>query len=324
MEQTWRLGRGASASSLRTPRVKSPYLLLIALILLIPWAGAVGEGDPLEAARAEVLNEYFGDALVRRMHIDAAPVIERFGGINVFTTAQFGNSFLVGTVDGGEIFDARNRDNMRIFKAYAKERLLILNLSEREGYCRYALAATRFLREMGYDAVLFNPDEYHPVFTRADDTWMFIREDPVRAAGSSIFYSAQVKDRRVEVEGGLSMEALSPPSLSIFYVPSPGTEYGPYRIVETEPVKGSSSPHLLNPYRRGKASEEMLKKRAHLGIVPCPFSFRENIPVGAWVKPGALEEKWKIGMRFSGSDRAYTWGACGIYVVPLDRDLWKR
>jgi len=296
-------------------------LLVFAVLLL---AGqAAGKGSPLEERRGAVVREYFSRGLAERMRADASAAAGRFGGLNVFSTAQFGTSFLTGEADPGDIFDARIPGNEKIFRSYARDRLLVLNPPEKEGYCRYALAATRFVRELGYDAVLFRPDEFHPLFTRSTDTWMYLREEPVNPGAERRYYSAQVRARRVEVEGGCPMEALDSVTLCPFYVPSPASEYRPYRVVRGETVETTTRPEMINRYARTAATGEMRKWRALLGVAPCSLSFRRSVRVGAWVKADALEEKWKVGMRFSGSDRSYTWGACGLYVVPLDGEFWR-
>lgn len=286
---------------------------------------AATTGEFATGVKDRILDEYFPDKLVRRMKNDAKPIVERFYRINVFTSSQYGKNFVTGVVDIGDVFDARNPINRRIFKRYARDNLLILNPGEKKHYNRYALAATRFIRELGYDVVLFYPDEFHPVFTNLDDTWMFIREDPVGKplAEDGYYYSGRIKNRQIAIKGGLSLEPLNLVRTPEFYVPVAGEKYEPYQLVKSRIVTESSRPEILNPYEGTNVTLRMRKKREHLGIIPSDLSGRKAVAVGSWFEESSAEKQVKVGFRFSGNERKYTWGDCGMYVIPLDREFWK-
>jgi len=269
-----------------------------------------------------VLNAYFSQEQVGQMKNDAQPFIDRYG-VNLFTTAQYGTVFYVGTANIKDIFDARIDSNYKVFLKYAQDNNLILNPTPTDGsnyYSRYSLAATKFIQEFEYDAVLFRPDEYHPIFTTSSDTWMFLRDTP-----SKFYYSKRVDNRQPLIEGGLQMQPLNLADLWMFYIPVPESpKYQSYKYMEGYyPIQGTSGADNMSNFEPVTASQETINKRAQLGIIPCPLSHRNNVPVGTWKSKNYLDGTWKIGFSFSGEVKVYTWGGQGLYILPLDKEFWK-
>jgi hypothetical protein len=290
--------------------------------------------DP-EAVIKWVLATYYSPETVTLMQEDAAPIVGHYGGLNVFTTAQYGRRFIVGTVDLKDVFDARIPANHEVFKKYARDNFLITNPAPSQIYYMYSLASTRFMRELAYDGVLFRPDEFHPVFTKSTDTWLYLREEPDGVHGQhpapnvTIYYSARIDDRRPEVEGGLRMSGINSSSLWMYYIPVPETgssaeKYVPYEPVERETQHGSTSPEILNEYVPPVATAEIMARRQALGIVSSPLSNRDDLPVGGWKNQDYSDSIWRIGFSFSPSDTQLTWSGNGHYIVPLDPAYWRE
>lgn len=206
-------------------------LLAAAFIIttVIPSFGA--EFD--KAARDKILEEYYPPALVQRMMDDARAAAEKFDGINIFSTAQYGDRFLTGIVDLGDVFDARIPENLAVFKKYARDNLLILNVDDSSHYNKYAMAADRFMKELGYDAVIFYPDEFHPVFTGEKDAWLFIREEPA-GKEKGYYISNRLKNRRFAVTGGLPTAPKASGNHFIYYIPEAGAQYTTYKFIPDE------------------------------------------------------------------------------------------
>src|SRR5688500_15413435 len=78
-----------------------------------------------------------------------------FPGARPFSSAQYGSDFIVGTIRILDVFDARHTINQKAFEKYAATR------PPRVGALS---AASLFLKEFGYDTVLYPPDEFHPHF----------------------------------------------------------------------------------------------------------------------------------------------------------------
>lgn len=275
--------------------------------------------------RDKILLEYFPPKLVQRMHRDALPILKRYKGINVFSSCQYGDVFVTGKMDIGDVFDARIPQNMDIFKRYARDHILILNTSEKEHYNQYSLAAYHFLREYRYDVVLFYPDEFNPVFTTPYDCWMFVFEEPLKKGKDNLYYSKRIKNRRIAVEGGIPLEPLNLISLPQFYIPTPSSSYSPFKLTNGEEFTYFKEPAMLNPYDPPmKVSEEICKKREMLGIIPSPLSHRKGISVGIWMNKADAYKFLKYGIFFGGDKRKYTWSDCGFYTLPLEDVFWKN
>ncbi len=274
--------------------------------------------------RDKILFKYFPPKLVQRMYRDALPILKRYKGINVFSSCQYGNVFVTGRMDVGDVFDARIPQNMEIFKRYARDHILILNTSEKEHYNQYSLAAYHFLKEYRYDVVLFYPDEFNPVFTTPYDCWMFIFEEPLKRGKDRLYYSRRIRDRKITVEGGIPLEPLNLISLPQFYIPTPSSSYTPFKLVEGKKFTSFEKPSILNPYSPPmEVSEDIRMKRESLGIVPSPLSHKRNIPVGIWMSRADAHKFLKYGIFFGGDKRKYTWSDCGFYALPLEKVFWE-
>lgn len=294
--------------------------------------------DP-DATMKWVLATYYSPETVAKMQSDAAPIITSYLGMNVFTTAQYGRRFIVGTINVKDIFDARISTNYEIFKKYARDNFLITNPLPNQIYYMYALASTRFMRELAYDGVLFRPDEYHPVFTKATDTWLYLREEPdgnpehaqhpvPSDPTVTIYYSARIDDRYPTIKGGLRMTGINSPTLWMYYIPSPETgtlaeKYVPYEPMNETAQRGSTHPEWLNEYTPPMASQEILDKRQALGIIPSPLSNHDGLLVGGWKNQAYMENIWYIGFSFSPTDTQMTWSGNGHYIMPLDPAYWQ-
>lgn len=264
-----------------------------------------------------VLERYFSDELIARLKAETAPIREKFEGVNIFTTAQYGRRFITGTVDIKDVFDARIPHNREIFRKWAKENLLILNPPETQAYYQYALAATEFLKEFEYDAVLFYPDEFHPVLTKKTDTWLFLREEPA-VEGQPFYYSGRIDRRQIAVTGGMLMEPVDSTELWLFYIPVAGGTYESYETQSGPVVEGSTRPDLLNPYSPKDATQKIIDARKNLGIIPSNLSGIKGLKVGGWKNENYAEDIRDIGFSFSGARDRYTWGGCGHYLIAID------
>lgn len=300
---------------------KEILLILISILLLISLVTPSFSADFSTETRDRVLSEYYPPQLVNRMLSDVEEVVKEFDELNIFSTAQYGDKFMVGVVDIGDVFDARRPENMKIFREYAKDNLLIQNVDESEHYNKYAISANRFMKELGYDAVIFHPDEYHPVFTDPDDPWMFIREDPTGKKDGEHYYSGRIRDRKYVVEGGIPLEPKKTYSYIQYYIPVAGSKYKPYRMINERTDKNLTP--LSNKYEKTKVTDEMRKKRKKLGIIPSDLSGRKNLRVGCWGVSGKKGNMaLKHGIPFRATGKEYTWGDVGIYVIPMDKSLW--
>ncbi len=310
---TRRTNRGISVKSL---------ISLILALMFVFLSVSLGRCEEFSTeTRDRLLKEYLPDKLVARMKADAEPFIKQSGGGDIFSSCQYGDRFLVGTVDTGDIFDARIPENMKIFKDYARDNLLIRNVGDGEEYNKYAVAALRFMTELGYDVVLFHPDEFNLVFTSPDDTWMFVREIPVeKTENGKHFLSIRLKNRFFAIEGGLPMAPKKTTGFSIYYIPDAEAVYVPFREGACKVAEELWKDKVYKPVT---GSGEMLKKRKELGIIPSPLSGRKAVRVGRWTGSDEAELEYKYGPRFNASGREYTWGDEGFYVVPLDADFLR-
>jgi len=296
-------------------------ILIIFLIVLLQ--GSVGIcADFSSETRDQILWEYFPNKLVQKMRKDARPIRAKFDGINIFSSAQYGDKFLTGYINIGDVFDARNPVNMRIFREYARDNFLIKNVDESDHFNKYAEAAHKFLEEFGFDAVIFYPDEFHPVFTRPHDTWMFIREEPSGKKEGPYYYSCRMKNRDLAVTGGIKMEPGKLKKHAQYYFPSLGTRYDPYKMLKTEalPDSKNSRERIFKPV---KVSDEIREKRKKLGIIPSRLSGRKNLLAGLWTGGDKIRMEYQVGPSFKATGKEYSWGDRGFYAIPLDRDFWE-
>lgn len=289
-------------------------VFFVLLILITATAAALAADYAVK--RQRILDLHYHKGTIQKMRRDAKPIFKKFNGLNVFSTFHYGTGFVTGDVTIGDVFDARIPENMEIFKRFAKKRRLVANVPERLDFNRYSKAGITFMRDLGYDAVLFYPDEFNPVFTRPDDTWMFIREEPLKKpTGSKYYYSGRIINRRLEIIGGIPMEQSKIIGFADFYVPLNGSIYEPFRIVESETIETSAKPGNLNPRKKVTVTRDMIKKREELGIRSCDLS-NIKIRVGTWVPDEDAQHR--LGLRFTGDETVYTWSDCGVYVLPLD------
>ncbi|MCD4785080.1 MAG: hypothetical protein K8T10_14795 [Candidatus Eremiobacteraeota bacterium] len=300
---------------------KEILLILISILLFIGLVAPSFSADFSRETRDRILNEYYPPQLVKQMLCDVEDIVKEFDEFNIFSSAQYGDKFMLGVVDIGDVFDAGRPGNMKIFREYARDNLLIQNVDEAEHYNKYARGANRFMKELGYDAVIFRPDEYHPVFTNPNDPWMFIREEPAGKKDGDYYYSGRVRERKNIVEGGIPLEPKKTYGCIQYYIPVAGSKYKPYRMINERADKDFTP--LSNKYKKTKITDEMRKKRKKLGIIPSPLSGRKNLRVGCWGESGKKGDMaLKHGIPFRATGKEYTWGDVGIYVIPLDKYLW--
>lgn len=254
------------------------------------------------------------------MLTDSAPIVKHFGGINIFSSAQYGDKFLMGEIDFGDIFDARNPINRRIFRKYARDNIAVLNVGDKDFYNRYAMAADKFLEEYQFDAVIFFPDEFHPVFTTPQDPWIFIRETPWGNRQGKYNISHRVRNRRFVIEGGISTKPLKRNELYQYYIPKAGASYEPYKLIDSESVQDEPLQDQPKPI---SASIDVHSKRIEAGIIPSYLSGKKNIPVGLWTSGDKAIIQYKHGLTYKASNEEYTWGDRGFYLIPLHTDFWK-
>jgi len=270
----------------------------------------------------QILAQYFTPEEVLQMRRDAAPIVAQYGGLNVFSTSHYGRKFITGTANIKDIFDARIPENYEIFKKYAWD-----NFGAKTAYFeRYAEAANAFIAEFEYDAVLFHPDELHPVFTDpVNDTWLFLRDAPTNEY--DIYYSSRVINREITITGGFSMRALTPEdplgiSDWMYYVPKDGSNYIAYNPGN---INIASVPRLsIGPsnYIPQDASQEALNKRSLYGIISSNLSSR-TIEVGGWKDENYIEDMVTNGISFRDNPDSSTWGGWGLYLLPLDKEFWE-
>ncbi|MEQ8170870.1 MAG: hypothetical protein ABRQ38_18420 [Candidatus Eremiobacterota bacterium] len=270
----------------------------------------------------QVLDQYFTAAQVEKMRNDAKPITGSYGGINVFSTAQYGRRFITGTGHVKDIFDARNPVNYEIFRKYAWDNFHV----EKAYYERYAEAANKFIAEFEYDAVLFHPDELHPVFTNQSDTWMLLRDAPTNTY--DIYYSNRMLDRRIAISGGMKMRALTqndPLGISdwMYYVPADGTDYVAYTGGSIPAAELTASSTGTSNYVPQDPSPEAIAKRSQYGIIPCDKLSNRDIKIGGWKNENYADDMVKYGMSFTNNPNSSTWGGWGLYVVVLDKEYWE-
>jgi hypothetical protein len=270
----------------------------------------------------QVMAQYFTQEQIEKMRNDARPVIGSYGGINVFSTAQYGRRFITGTGHVKDIFDARNPVNYEIFRKYAWDNFQV----EKAYFERYAEAANKFISEFEYDAVLFHPDELHPVFTGQSDTWMLLRDAPTN--NYDIYYSNRMLNRRIAVSGGMKMRALTendPLGISdwMYYVPADGTDYVAYNGGNIPAAALTASSIGTSNYVPKDASPEAIAKRKQYGIILSEKLSNRDIKIGGWKNENYADDMVKYGISFTNNPDSSTWGGWGLYVLVLDKEYWE-
>ncbi|MBF0548419.1 MAG: hypothetical protein HQM08_28545 [Candidatus Riflebacteria bacterium] len=275
-----------------------------------------------------IVAEFFASDVAQAMKRDAAALLPKYGGINVFTSAQYNRRFFTGSVDLGNVFDARIPANMAIFRSFASETRLINTDPNTLNYNRYSTAANRFLAQYGYDAVLFYPDEIHPLFTKPTDTWLYVRETPdgvhfTTIGGRKLYYSSRIIQRRIEIAGGLKLQAVNGNVSGMVYLPIPGEAYIPYSATETAEIATSTVGANLNVCTPVTANSDQIALRKKAGIVDSPLSNRKALRVGGWKDEKFANDLLNTGFSFFDTPDQYTWGQTGHYLVPLAMEFWK-
>lgn len=273
--------------------------------LLISWAMA--QGLSWEEQKEQALTK-FDPGLVQRLQADASALVPPQAHFRPFSSCQYGRHLVRGElVELGDVYDARSPEALERFRQWAEARPELLRPGV-GAVDRLAPAAHRFFEEMGFDAVLFRPDEFHPVFTRPDDTWMFLHE-----RGLKVCHSRRIQKRRHWIEGGMDMGGLAGTSMWVPRVPG----YERYHAVAEAPVSdgdGTGAPAV---------SEEQRARREAAGFVASPLSGRRRLSVATWTPWD--REMVKLGFRFEGRELGedrFTWGSQGHYLVVLEDDFW--
>ena len=294
--------------------------IVLTLFFFALLTGLCSASDFSTETREWVLDEYYSTELIKTMLNDSASIVKHFGGINIFSSAQYGDKFLVGEIDFGDIFDARNPINRRIFRKYARDNIAVLNVGDKDFYNRYAMAADKFLEEFQFDAVIFFPDEFHPVFTTPQDSWIFVREIPWGNRQGKYNITRRVRNRRFAVEGGIKTKPLKRNKLYQYYIPKAGASYEPYKLIDSETIQDEPLKDQPKPIT---SSMDVHSKRIEAGIIPSYLSGKKNIPVGLWTSGDKAMIKYKYGLTYKASNEEYTWGDRGFYLIPLHKDFWK-
>lgn len=275
-----------------------------------------------------IVAEFFASEVAQNMRADAAMLLPNYGGINVFSTAQYSKRFITGNIDLGDVFDARIPANMAVFRTFASDTRLINTDPNALNYNRYSAAANRFLSDYGYDAVLFNPDEIHPLFTKTTDTWLYVREIPDGVHYTSIgtrklYYSARITRRRIEIAGGLKMQAVNGNRSGMMYLPIPGEAYIPYAATVSAEIATSTAGANLNVSAPVTATPAQIALRRQAGIIDSPMSNHRSLRVGGWKDENYAAALLNTGFSFFDSPAQYTWGQTGHYLLPLDTAFWQ-
>ena len=283
----------------------------------------VAPGGPasVEQQRRFIIENNYPAGLIGHMQGDVAPVAANYPGTRPFSTAHYAQKFMVATLpDLYDVFDARTPANLEHFHAWAMARGLVLPEPPRLSYWAYSQAATAFLKEFGFDAAVFHPDEYHPAFTSTEDTWAFVRED-VAAPGN--YRSARFLERRQAIAGGMDLQPADSDVLWPFYVPVVGSIYTPYQVVVNASVSTFDDPAALNDYHPAAGNSNQIQARRLYGFpASLALSNRHQLRVGTWTNDSSVISK---GFKFSyasGSSDQYTWGSSGHYILVLEPEFW--
>lgn len=304
--------------------------LLLVLPLVLPGcSGSNGLSFPAQAEtvptapQSLTLFDYLEQSLPAdlraRMQADREQVLARHPvGVNPLSTAQYGTRLLQGQVTLGDVFDARVPANAQAFQSWAAEQGLVATETPSDHVSIYSDAAARFVVEFQYDAVLFFPDEFHPIFTRPTDTWLFLREDPPAGGPASNFPSRRMIERQVVLAGGFPMAPSTLPGLFYFYFPANPQEYTPYRF-----LTGPSVSTLTGSYTPTVGDAQAMERRQEAGHVESPLSGTPSLLVGAWMSESDAEQARQNGMLVQEDPVIYTWSDDGLYLLPLDPAFWS-
>lgn len=322
---------------------KNLFILISAILLFVLiYSGCSGSdttritNSPLPTATPEgiypdssqILSYYFNDALVGQMRSDAAPFVAQYEGVNIFSTAHYGRVFITGQVTIKDVFDARLPQNYEIFKKYAFDNFGI----KAAFYERYAEAANQFIEEFGYDVVLLNPDELHPVHSNQFDTWMLIRDKPTNVF--DVYYSTRVINRAISLVGGLKMRALTSGDAYytpnwMYYIPQDGAQYVPYTtdtsVITISEIESPTEKLTfgVSNYVPEDATDLQIAKRRTYGIVDSNLS-NKTIRVGGWKNEAYSNSIIQFGVSFRNNPNSMSWGGWGLYLLPLESEFWVK
>lgn len=275
-----------------------------------------------------MLATYFGNGMAEKISGQAAPIIQQYGGVNLFSTAQYGRNFIEGDAYVYDIYDARITGNYAIFQQYAWD-----NFGLRAYYDRFAKAASQFIQDYDYDGILFYPDEFHAVLTNYNDTWIFLRDAPSDPAAYNIFYSQRVKNLKVSVTGGYKMSPMQSQnplysSSYMYYCPDLQTSYSDYttqvpRTFTDTDENGYYARLTFGPsdYIPHSPSRQALANRKELGITASPLS-NSSIRVGGWKAEDRTASMLANGITFVPNPGTMTWGGQGLYLLVLQKEYW--
>jgi hypothetical protein len=312
--------------------LSSAKALFVASLLLFGLAGSgcsTGVVDRAQAgtipsvdAAGQSLLEYLSQALpadtVQQMRADRTRILEGYPpGVNVLSTAQYGTRMLEGKVDLGDVFDARVPANALAFQTWAEQQGLVASEYPEEHVSIYSDAAAAFVVEYQYDAVLFFPDEFHPVFTCPTDTWLFLRENPQPGGPPTDFRSSRVLRRKVTLGGGFPMAPSPLTGLFYFYFPSSDQSYSSYQFLEGP--ENSSVPGSYVPTRGDAVAQQ---RRRDAGHVASNLSNRSSVTVGAWMSETDAQMNLVDGLLVREDPVIYTWSGDGLYLLALESDFW--
>lgn len=275
----------------------------------------------------QIISTYFNQDTVRQMQIDAAPIKAMYNGLNVFSTSMYNTTYITGTVSIKDVFDARIPENYEIFQKYAYD-----NFGTKLYFFeRFAEAANKFMLDFQYDAVLFRPDEMHPVFTDVNnDTWMFLRDYPSAECQQKYtrFYSSRVQNRKIAITGGMKLRMIQPTdalysSYWMYYIPDTGATYISY--VATSAASGEQFAEKdtgPSDYVPQNATSEAINKRRNYGIIESSLSNR-TLTAGGWKNSANAQDMVNNGLTFNNNPVSSTWGGWGLYLLPMDTAFWK-
>ena len=252
------------------------------------------------------------------MRSDRDRVLTRYpAGVNALSTSQYGTRFLEGTVDLGDVFDARVPANALAFQTWAAQQGLVATEKPSDHVSIYSEAAAAFVVYYQYDAVVFFPDEFHPVLTHPTDTWLFLRETPPAGGPASNFNSRRMTQRQVTLGGGIPMAPSPLTGLFYFYFPTGHQAYASYEFL-SGPVVST----VAGPYTPVVGDQVALQRRQEAGHVASPLSMRPSVRVGAWMTESDAAGALQNGMTVAEDPVIYTWSDDGLYLLGLESDFW--
>lgn len=283
-------------------------------------AGTAPPNPVLTDTLVSYMSQALPPALIQQMQNDRNRLGGSFPvGVNAFSTAQYGTRLVTGTADLGDVFDARIPANAAAFQAWAAQQGLVACDPPSEHVMLYSDAAIAFMREFQYDAVLYFPDEFHPVFTHPADTWLFLREEPPAGVQPGEFFtSSRLTRRTIRLGGGVPMGPSPLVGFFYFYFPTTDEPYASYRLFDGPEISTLPRP----PYTPVVGDAAAIQARQAAGLVDTPLSGEVAVPLATWMGPGAATHAVENGPRIGDDPDIYTWSDIGEYYLVLDSDYW--